>query len=126
MEDVINFSNNLKLLYVEDNKIAREATLMIFDEFFEKIIIAENGVEGLEKFNQNSDIDIIITDINMPKMNGLIMIEEIRKLNKSIPILILSAYNDIDIDKLEIDDYLLKPIDLQKFIEAIKKLMKRF
>jgi EAL domain-containing protein (putative c-di-GMP-specific phosphodiesterase class I)/PleD family two-component response regulator len=117
-------SKYLRLLYVEDNEYARESTLEILSMFFHNIQVCENGEEGLEEFLK-AQFDIIITDINMPKMNGLDMITEIRKHNSSIPILILSAYNDTeyyaDTIKIGVDGYLLKPVDMTQFIDLIEK-----
>jgi len=128
LNDIVQYSKKLNLLYVEDNEGAREATLIILNEFFNDVIVAVDGQDGLEKF-KNSNIDIIITDINMPKLNGLKMIEHIRKENLNIPILVLSAYNEsgffIDSIKLGVDGYLLKPIDIQQFLEALNKIVQK-
>ncbi len=133
LEEIIKYSVKLKLLYVEDNKEAREATISILEEFFDDIIIAVDGKDGIAKFNANTKkekpIDIIITDINMPNINGLKMIEEIRKINKKIPILVLSAYNEsgffMDSIKLGIEGYLLKPIDIEQFLGVLSKVLEK-
>ena len=78
IEEMIKFLKDIKLLYVEDNNEARESTLEVLEEFFSNITVAIDGKDGLDKF-KNNDIELIITDINMPKLNGLIMIEEIKK-----------------------------------------------
>jgi len=123
IEDVIAYSKKLKLLYVEDNDCARESTLNILEEFFSEVVTAINGEDALNHFS--NDIDMIITDINMPKLNGLELIERIRDIDKEIPILVLSAYNEskyfMDSIKLGVDGYLLKPIDLDQFIIMVKK-----
>ena len=87
---------NCNLLYVEDDKTLRTASIDIFEDLFKNIFIAKNGNEGLDIFN-SKDIDIIITDLKMPVMNGISMINEIRKKNKNIPILVLSAFNDLSV-----------------------------
>ena len=128
IKSIIKYTSSLKLLYVEDNKDARESTLSILEEFFDDIIVACHGLEGLEKFQQN-DIDLIITDINMPKMTGLKMVEKIRETDKDVSILILSAYNEsgffIDSIKLNVDGYLLKPIDLEQFLSMLQKITQK-
>jgi EAL domain-containing protein (putative c-di-GMP-specific phosphodiesterase class I)/PleD family two-component response regulator len=117
-------SKNLKLLYVEDDQFARESTLETLSLFFDNITIAVNGQEGLNTFKKY-DFDIIITDINMPIMNGIDMIFAIRELNQDITILVLSAYNNPEYFestiKAGIEGYLLKPIDLDQFIYLIDK-----
>ena len=125
LENLIKDTSTIKLLYVEDNQGARESTLNVLSEFFSDIIIAIDGKDGLEKFSQNS-IDLIITDISMPKLDGLSMIEQIRQVDKSVSILLLSAYSDIEYFKrsiaLGVDGYLLKPLDLEQFLELVSKV----
>ncbi len=129
IDEIIKYSKDLKLLYVEDNKDSREMTSMILEDFFDNILIAIDGEDGYQKFIQN-DIDIIITDINMPKMNGLEMIAKIKEIDADIPILVLSAHNEDDFFiksiKLGVDGYLLKPIDLEQLVAMINKTVKKF
>ncbi len=124
LETIISTSQYLKLLYVEDNEQVRNITLMVLEDFFNEVIVAVDGEDGFEKF-QDNDIDLIITDINMPRLNGLEMTEKIRQIDSSVPILVLSAYNEssyfIDSIKLGIEGYLLKPIDLEQFISVLRK-----
>jgi len=117
-------SKNLKLLYIEDDEFARESTLETLSLFFDNITIAVDGQEGFNTFKKG-DFDIIITDINMPIMNGIDMIFAIRELDQDITILVLSAYNNPEYFestiKAGIEGYLLKPIDLDQFIYLIDK-----
>lgn len=127
LQELIKCSKEVKLLYVEDNDNAREATLMIFEEFFSTIVTAINGADALEKYDES--FDLIITDINMPKMNGLDMIKIIRENNKEIPILVLSAHNEsdffLDSIRLGVDGYLLKPIDIEQFLSSLNKVISK-
>lgn len=120
-------SKTLKLLYVEDNEMARKSTLQVLEIFFDDIVIAEDGEDGLEKFKNNT-FDIIITDINMPNMNGIEMVTEIRKSNKNITIIVLSAHNETSylLEAIEqgLDGYLLKPIHTEQFINLLEKSVK--
>ncbi|HIO70363.1 MAG TPA: response regulator [Campylobacterales bacterium] len=121
MVDGFDFREELKrlaILYVEDEEITRSTFLRTLNRMFGKIFIAENGKVGLEIF-RNHKIDIVLTDVNMPEMNGLEMSKEIRKINRRIPIIISSAYNDssflmqaIDVG---IEHYITKPVDIKKF-----------
>jgi len=123
--NLIKYTSPLKLLYVEDNQEAMETSMLIFEEFFDDISVACTGEEGLKKFDDN-DIDLIITDINMPNMNGIEMIKEIRKINSEVPILVLSANNEskyfMQSIKLGVEGYLLKPIDMDQFIGILEKV----
>lgn len=136
INNLIKHSKKIKLLYVEDNEAAREATQIILEEFFAEITVAVDGLDGLEQFKNNYDSDkdsssfeLIITDINMPKMNGLDMIENIKKINDTIPVLVFSAENEsesfIRSIKLDVDGYLLKPIDLSQFTGILSKVLEK-
>ncbi len=128
MEKIISYSSRLKLLYVEDDPTARSSTLTIFDEFFAQTVTAADGKEGLELFEKER-ADLIITDINMPNMNGLQMIKRIREQNREIPILVLSAHNESEYFmssiKLGVDGYLMKPIDLEQFLGVLDNIVEK-
>ncbi len=129
VNEVIKYSKDLKLLYVEDNEDAREMTTMILEDFFDSIIIAVDGEDGYNKFQEN-DIDLIITDINMPKLNGLEMAGKIRELDDDVSIVVLSAHNEdsffIDSIEIGINGYLLKPIDINQFCNLIYRVIQKF
>ena len=126
MQDIIKFTNKMKLLYVEDEKDLREVTSLIFKDIFSEIIVATNGEDGLEKFYDN-EIDIVITDVNMPILNGLEMSEKIKKFDKDIPIILMSAYDDTEYFtksiQLDIDGYILKPFKMDDFMNTLNKIM---
>ncbi len=125
IEKLITSSKDLKLLYVEDNKDARETTGKLLSRFFDDIVIAVDGKDGLEKFKQYAPFDIVITDINMPYTNGIDMAEQIRMLDKEVNILMLSANNEanyfLDAIKIGIDGYLLKPLNMKQLINQLLK-----
>jgi len=124
IDAIVKYSKDLKVLYVEDNKDTRDMTLILLEYFFNSIITAVDGKDGYKKFQEN-EIDLIITDINMPKMNGLDMLQEIKTINPDIPALIFSAYSDLEhfihAIKLSIDGYLIKPIDIDQFQQSLYK-----
>ena len=131
IKNLREFSQNLKILYVEDNQEARDSTMELLTMFFKNIIIAVDGEDGLDKFKDenNKDIQLIITDINMPKLNGLDMISKIKEHNEDISILVISAYSEIEYlmesIKIQVDDYLLKPIQTTTFVSVISKILKK-
>ena len=76
----ISILKNVTILYAEDEKDLREVTHQILKGFTKKQYVAQNGQEGLELFKKyENEIDLIITDVNMPILNGLDMIKEIKK-----------------------------------------------
>jgi signal transduction histidine kinase/DNA-binding response OmpR family regulator len=119
----------MSILYVEDEEMTRKTFERSLSRMFGTIHQAENGRIGLEIF-QKEHIDVILTDVNMPEMNGLEMSQEIKLINKRIPIIISSAYNDsnflmqaIDIG---IDHYITKPVDMRKFRARLEEIAINF
>ncbi len=127
IQNLMEITKDLKLLYVEDNEEARNQMIKILKNFFQNIDIAIDGKEGLEKYKANH-YDLIITDINMPKLNGLEMSDEILKLNKDKHIIIISAYNDIkylqECIDVGITNYLHKPVKLEQLVNILEKATK--
>lgn len=113
----------INVLYVEDEDDVREFTSKTISSIVNEVVIAKNGQEGLDKFLENPQVNLILTDINMPKMGGLEMCAEIRKKDSEVPIVITSAHSDPDFLKKAIDvkvsAYAMKPIDLYKLIESM-------
>ncbi|MFK5881140.1 MAG: EAL domain-containing protein [Sulfurospirillum sp.] len=128
IKDLAKNSKNLKLLYVEDDKNARETTLKLLDNFFNNITIAIDGKDGIEKF-KNKKYDLILSDINMPNINGLEMLKNIRKLDTEVSVLLLSAHNDSDYFleaiELDVDGYILKPLVFKQFIKVLFKIVQK-
>lgn len=124
---LLEFATKLTILYVEDDKDTRELALELFSNIFNNIIVATNGEEGIARFNK--EIDLIITDINMPKISGIEMLQEIKKINKFVDTMIISAHNDTPFFtqtiELGVDGYLLKPIDSNSFYKALLKVLEK-
>jgi CheY-like chemotaxis protein len=103
--ELIDFTKTLKVLYVEDNTNSRESLLSLLGNFFDNIVIAKDGQDGLDKFNQDK-FDLVISDIRMPIMNGIDMCKNIREKNYkyNIPIIIKPiAYQVVWFEKLGIN-----------------------
>lgn len=118
-----------KILFVEDEK---DLTLIVADTLRGQgydVITAADGIEGLEKF-KTEDVDIVIADVMMPKMDGFTMAKEIRKLSPTVPLLFLTAKSAIDdVEKgfeIGANDYLKKPFELRELIVRIKALLRRY
>jgi len=120
------FSKTLKVLYVEDNEDARTGTLKMFSNLFDNITVGIDGEDGLEKFKSDT-FDIVITDINMPKMNGVEMLQHIRDIDDKVPCIVISAHTEsnflMDTIKIGVDGYIIKPIDISQFIDTISKTL---
>ena len=116
----------MRLLVVEDDKTLREGIGEYLAEFGYTVIEAEDGREAISKFN--NDINLIILDIQIPFVNGLDVLKEIRKKSK-VPVLILTAFSDEEY-KIEAftnlaDGYIEKPFSLPVLKARIDSLMKK-
>ena len=113
---------NLTILYVEDEKLITQEVEFFLSKYIKNIHIAHDGEEG-ERLYHKIKPDIIITDIQMPKQNGLEMIKKINDNN--IPVIVTTAFSDVEyfVEALElnINKYIIKPIDLKKLLEDIQE-----
>ena len=122
----ISILKNITILYAEDEKDLREVTHQILKGFTKKQYVAQNGQEGLELFKEHeNEIDLIITDVNMPLLNGLEMVKEIKKINLNIPIIVATAFSNkeylLEAIDIGIDKYVLKPIDISKLLQVMSQ-----
>jgi two-component system, response regulator YesN len=102
-----------RILLVDDEPIVRLTVSSLGDwrnYGFEIAYESADGADALENFKLLHNFDIILTDISMPKLNGIELIKSIREIDKNIPIIVLSAYNDYqyvrDAFKLGVHDYI--------------------
>ncbi|QSZ42030.1 response regulator [Sulfurimonas aquatica] len=128
MQELLEYTKSTRLLYVEDNEEARRFTLELLSRFFDDIIIAQNGQEGLDLF-KNEKFNLVITDINMPIVDGLTMSAIIKEIDNQMPIIALSAHNEKNFiasaDEIDIDEYLTKPLELSKLITTLTLVSKK-
>ncbi len=117
-------SHGITLLYVEDNETLRNRVHKLFKNFFKNIILASDGEEGYMLFNKHRP-QLIVTDINMPKLTGIEMIHKIKQLDSSVECIILSAYDEkknlLDAIKNGVSDYLTKPVKIDDLTRALTK-----
>lgn len=127
-EKLYEKSSHLSVLYVEDDKTVQETIKEVLEDLFERVDIAYNGKEGLEKYinyqkTNNKFYDLVITDINMPQMNGVKMIEKIRPLNETQEFIVISAHNEsnylMDLIELNINSFILKPIQSKTLLNKL-------
>ncbi len=117
-----NDYKDLTILIVEDEKDARETLRSMVELDFKYVYEAQNGCEGLELY-QKYKPDIILTDIQMPCMNGIEMLNEIRRNPADVLVIFISAYSDVEtllqaID-LKIDAYIVKPFLYKDILQKI-------
>jgi YesN/AraC family two-component response regulator len=117
---------NFTILYVEDDMDTQELIENILQDYFKEVFVASNGEEGLSIY-QKENPDIVLSDIHMPKMDGLTMSDEIKKLNPEQLIALFTAFNDPGYmdraAKLGIDTYIMKPLDKKQFFNSLSFLV---
>lgn len=120
------YGQSCSVLYVEDDEIIREQTKDFLSRFFTDITTAVDGKEGLEKYLER-DFDIVISDINMPNMNGIEMIRAIKERQDKQIVLVTSAHNDsqylIELINLEVMRFVLKPFNNKQFLIMLYKIV---
>lgn len=130
LENIIKYTKDLNVLYVEDNISVQQQTIKMLESFFNNIYIASNGKEALDLFNTNNLYNLIITDIEMPFIDGVSLIEIIREYNKKVPIVVLSAHDNKDYFlktiNAGIDGYILKPYTLEQIIQTLENIIERY
>lgn len=114
-----------KILVVEDNELNMK---LFFDILTYQKYDVDKALDGLEAYNKikNNFYDLIILDIQLPKMSGFELLEKLKKENVSHPPVIIASACAMDSDKSKakefgIDNYITKPIDIKKFVEIVKK-----
>ncbi|RLA73247.1 MAG: hypothetical protein DRG24_00750 [Epsilonproteobacteria bacterium] len=132
LETLIRSGKNLNILYVEDGDVVRDSTTEVLKMFFGRVDTAENGEIGYQKYQQffekySYTYDMVITDINMPKMNGIEMIEAIFSINSKEHIIVTSAHNEshylLKLINLGISNFILKPIDIDQLQKVLSRVV---
>ncbi len=126
-------SNSItRVLLVEDEDDAREILEFYLDTVFDEVEVASNGLEGLNIFSENLKkgklFDVIVTDIRMPQLDGLSMLEKITQENENQKFIIVSAYKDEEYlfrsINLNVISYFVKPLVVENIMEILKKVKK--
>jgi len=128
LQELILLGKNLTVLYVEDDERLQQETHKMLARIFKNVIVASDGKEGLAAYRANN-IDLVITDIEMPVMTGLDMSKYIKEENQVCPVVVVSAYTDVDyfLEAIEydVDYYVLKPVNTQKFLQTLYLVCRR-
>ena len=119
---------SLTILYVEDDLDSQTIIADILKPISKAVFVASDGVEGLELYKKYNP-DIVLTDIQMPHMNGIEMIKAIHKINPNAEIVIISAFNEseylLEVITSGINYYLLKPINMSDLIKTFETVSKK-
>ena len=117
---------DLKILFVDDEDDVRNSTEIFLKKFFDTVFVATNGEEALNIFTENKDIDIVLTDIQMPKKDGISLSKDIQVLKPEVIITFISA-TIIDIKKIENIEHIFihKPITYDRILEFLTTISKK-
>jgi len=133
VNETYQYTKNLNILYVEDDIELLKSTARLLENFFLSVTIAYNGLNGIETYIEykkqtNQYFDLVITDINMPILDGIGMIKQIKDINQNQSVIVISAYNDsdrlIDLIQLGIANFVMKPIDLDQLLCMLSQTCK--
>ncbi|WOE70646.1 response regulator [Hydrogenimonas thermophila] len=120
----MNQKKGYTVLFAEDEEIIRKAYLNFLSYYFENVIVAEDGKEAFELYKKYNP-DLVITDIVMPKIDGLTLIKMIRQNDDITRTILLTAYSEqeqlLKATELNITKYLIKPVRKQAFKEALDR-----
>jgi two-component system nitrogen regulation response regulator NtrX len=117
-----------KILIIEDEAAIRRVLTKILSEESDTYIVedAEDGVQGLEKI-KNNDYDLVLCDIKMPKMDGVEVLEAVKKIKPEIPMVMISGHGDMETAiqtmRLGAFDYISKPPDLNRLLNTVRNAL---
>ena len=124
------FLKKLNILYVEDDEKVREQISSTLAKVVKNLYVATDGQEAMDRYNElkqeNIRVDAIISDINMPKINGIEFLAKIREEDEELPFIFTTAYSEeeylLDAIKLNATAYILKPVDFRELMAKINKV----
>jgi DNA-binding response OmpR family regulator len=128
VKELFDLTKNLDVLYVEDDIDFNAQTKEILEDFFALVDTSFNGLEGLHLYNQyfeknGKHYDIVISDLNMPKMDGITLTKEIYSINKNQPVIIISAYNEssylVELINIGVEKFLQKPFRHEQLLDVL-------
>ena len=126
-----NYSKNISILFVEDDKDIRNETKELLEEIFPIVHLAVDGKDGLDQYLDFYDkhkcyYDLVLSDIKMPNMNGIELIKKIYEQNNKQIVLVLSAHNEneylMELINVGIRQFILKPLNYNHFLDVIFKI----
>ena len=111
------------ILVVDDELLIRDLLYDFFQQQGWTIAVAENGARALEILRSRK-IDILLTDIKMPQMDGLALTTQVRSLYPDIPVVLMTGYPSVETAvegiKAKVEDYIIKPFNINKLFKVLK------
>ncbi|MGE4295605.1 MAG: response regulator [Campylobacterales bacterium] len=123
------YTASLRILYVEDDQKLCDETAALLRLLFKEVKTAADGEAGLELFRFDGPFDLVLTDIYMPKMDGIELTRKIREIDEEQPIVVISAHEEshylISLINLGVDHFVLKPVEISRMMEVLYKVSRR-
>lgn len=118
--------NTPTILAVDDSQTMQNMVRQTLETGGYRVVLAADGVEGLNQFRQH-EVDAVITDINMPVMDGISLTREIRKLNPNVPILTLTTEFDETLKQKGAEaganGWVVKPFRPGQFLDIVRQML---
>lgn len=122
---VLDFGKNFTILYVEDEETIRDQMVQTLGLIFGNVLSANNGEAGLDMFQKHPEIDLLVTDLQMPVMTGLEMLKHVKEQKPSLQSVIITAHNENHyLEKaieIGVDGFLYKPVSYGKMLGVFSK-----
>lgn len=117
---------NRSILIVDDQLGVRRLLFEALKDEFQVVYLAGNGIEAIEQVQQHNP-DLVVMDMKMPRMNGLEVLKQLRKMNYKCPVIMMTAYGELEIvaqaTKIGVQKYITKPFDLKDLRQLIRETL---
>jgi len=125
MENLLKKTREYSVLLIDDEIEIREGMSKILERFFKRVDTAQDGQEGFAKYLKN-EYEVVITDLTMPKMNGIELLNKIKELNPNQKVIVLTAHQDkgdiLEAISAQADGYIIKPFNIDIFKNLLSKI----
>ena len=123
IKDLKEKIHHLRVLFVDDDEQIQKMTGIFLRKFFDFVVVAKNGEEGLNTFLEYKDFDIVIADIKMPIMDGITMVKKIKEVKSDIFVVFITASRgEKECSESLYDLYIQKPISFEDIISIMEKV----
>lgn len=133
MENITTYKRNARILLVEDDTDTQVKLLKILSRVYDNIILAKNGDDALmilrDFYLRGKPFNLVVSDINMPIMDGVELLKNVRFIDELLPFIFLTAQLDVNqllkVVKWDINDYILKPFEVNELLDSIEKTLNK-
>lgn len=125
IKELKDITQKLRVLYVEDEDIVRETTVTFLKHFFDDMVVASDGEEGLESFEKEI-FDLVITDLKMPKLSGEELIEKIKAHRPETIVIAMSGISGNEGgENIRSDFFIVKPASMEDIVGILTQIVEQ-